>query len=645
MLLNVYDGLMSKTTLITLILLAIFTPLFFLPITPNLVATPKEALLYLIGMSLGLTAAFNLVKNQTVLLPKTSSLVPILLLLVSIAATLAFNPEGRPESLASKGGTMLVIIALLPFILTTSKSLFTSRLNIALKVVGSALSLHSLLSLTFLTKLSFVPDYMQQLTFTPTGSYLTTLVIILASLTSLLLAPHIKKTTITYLLIGIHTVALVTIISLMLPGGSLSPRLLPITASWSIALDALKSLRSLFFGIGLSNYSLLYASVKPLYLNATDLWWNTAPTTATSELLTLLPTGGILLTMALIYLLSLAIFSARKNLLILPPLLILTLSLLIIPATLTHYLLLFFFAGAALISDCEETKPPKLLRIIMGIITLGFFSTLAFFGLRIFIGEYYLARAQAALSTNNSQAVYEAHLEALKYGPRHTNYHLSFAEVNFSLASALSQKEDLTDSDRSTIAQLIQQSIDAGKTAITLRPNDSRTWLTVGRIYQNLINVAEGSENFAVESYARALTLDRANPTLRVEYASLLSQLADKQTQATASAQLRNRAISELQTAIQLKSNFANAYYNLALVFRANKNQEAASLAYDETLKYLDPSGTDYQRVSTEKANLTPPTPLPSASIAPDSELSAPSPLPSPLEGGPIDLSNQNNNN
>ena len=86
--------------------------------------------------------------------------------------------------------------------------------------------------------------------------------------------------------------------------------------------------------------------------------------------------------------------------------------------------------------------------------------------------------------------------------------------------------------------------MESGKAAITLRPNDPRTWLTVAKIYQNLINVADNAETFALESYTKAIALDRANPSLRLEYANLLAQIADSKKTTIESAILKNRAAS-----------------------------------------------------------------------------------------------------
>jgi len=262
---------------------------------------------------------------------------------------------------------------------------------------------------------------------------------------------------------------------------------------------------------------------------------------------------------------------------------------------------------------------------------------------RIYASEYLMKEAQKSLDAGNSQKVYDYHLQALKYSPQISTYHLSFAEINFRLASALSQKESLTDSDRETISRLIQQSINSSKSAIQLRPNSAVAWISLAKIYQNLINVAEGSDNFAIEAYNRAVSLDRANPLLRLEFGNLLNQLSSKATLEREQLTLRSRAKSEFQTAIQIKSDYVNGYYNLAKLYETESDYVSAVSAMQQVLKYLDQTSEEYAKASSEleilKSKLPKSTPTPSPdNLDTESELSDPSPLPSPLPGGPVEL-------
>jgi tetratricopeptide (TPR) repeat protein len=281
---------------------------------------------------------------------------------------------------------------------------------------------------------------------------------------------------------------------------------------------------------------------------------------------------------------------------------------------------------------------------LAGVLTLvGLF--VLYTGFRTYTSEYLMKKARMALDAGNSQAVYDLHLKAIRYSPNIASYHLSFAEINFRLASALSQKESLSDADRETISRLVQQSVSSSKTAISLRPNSATAWISLAKIYQNLINVAEGSDKFALESFAKSISLDRANPALRLEFGNLLSQLGNNQTSAADKATFLSRAKIEFQTAIQLKKDYVNAYYNLAKLYEAEADYPNAVTSMQQVLKYLDETSAEYARASSEldilksKLPKSTPTPTPSSTPATDSTLTDPSPLPSPLPGGPVELS------
>lgn len=625
--------------------LTFFTPLFFWTLTPNLFSPAKDLVFVVVVLVLLVDFVHRLLRRGTLIIYHSPLTLPLVVFLLTVVTSLVFNPEGRPEALSGKG-LMLILLPLLSLLISLSPDLPRLKriITTAILAATSVLSLHSLLSLSFLSRSAFVPAFMQTVGFTPTGSYLTTLALILIGFTlavSLLkqTSPRVKNTAAGLLVL--HTIAVVAIVSLMLPGGSLSPALLPYGASWSIALDALKSLRSLFFGIGLSNYSLLYSTVKPLSLNLTP-FWNILPTSATSELLTLLPTAGILTTLSFLFLLTKGIIWTKGHVFDLA-FIFTGLAFILIPATLPLYLLFFFFLALSAPRQSSELILSKGATRLLTVVILGCGLSLALVAGRSYASELFMRRAQLALGAGDSQRSYDLHLQAVRLSPNITNYHLSFAEINFRLAGALSQKNELTDADRETITRLIQQSILSNKKALELRPNSSLGWISLAKIYQNLINVAQDSDRFALDYYSKAISLDRANPLLRLEYGNLLSQLAITKTGAADKAALRGRAKAEFQTAIQLKSDYASAYFNLAKLYESETDYPSAVLAMTQAVKYLDPSGTDYAQASTEldnlKTKLPPqsPTPTPPPTDS-SSELTPPSPLPSPLPGGPVEL-------
>lgn len=628
--------------------LVFLTPLFFWTLTPNLFATPKQFLI-LLSVTVVLISYFSsVIKSKSIVLPKSKLIYPLLAFISAITLNLIINVEGRPEALAGKGTLLLVLPLLSLLILTLKDKLNLGRVLSNIFIIStSLLALHTLFQLTLATSLTFLPTFMQARSFSLTGSIVTTLSLILMGVIAGIFTlkqsdEKLKPYYLGYLVLS--TITLVAGVALLLPGGSLTLDLIPYRESWSISLDALKSLRSLLVGIGLSNYSLLYTAVKPLSLNLTTLW-NTIPQTGTSELLTLLATTGLIGTLSFVWLVVSGYFLAKSSSLFSPLSLIyllLVLSLIFLPGTVPIYTLFFIVLPLLDHHEGSEFKLDKKNNLIIGII--GILLTLAtyLYALKPTIAEYYMGLAQNALVKSDGKAVYDNHLKALNWYPSLTIYHLSYADVNLNLASALSQKSDLTEVDRQTISSLISQSIREAKTAVQLRGNYSLAWQTLAKIYRNLINVADGADKFAIEYYGRAVSLDPANPLLRVEYGGLFYQLGNLAKDDTIKLTYFARAKNEFQTAIQLRPTYANAYYNLSKVFESEKDITNAYLAMQKVVTNLDQSSPEYDSTLLELEALK--TKLPKSNSTTSTatgsgELSTPSPLPSPIPGGPLEIS------
>jgi hypothetical protein len=239
-------------------------------------------------------------------------------------------------------------------------------------------------------------------------------------------------------------------------------------------------MRSLFFGVGLANYSLLFTAVKPLSLNAGSLW-SAVPQTGTSELLTLFTTTGILggLTMILLFIHSLKL-SRGSDLYL--PILLTVIAFVLTPGSLSLYVLFFLMISAI---DHHEVSTVSLHpQLALGLGIAGIILILVGYGysLKPALAEYYMSLAQTSLKNNDGKGVYDNHLKAIQLYPRMTVYHMSFADTNMSLASALSQKQNLSDEEKTTVSTLVQQAVSEGKTATSLRPNYSGAWVSLAKI-------------------------------------------------------------------------------------------------------------------------------------------------------------------
>jgi tetratricopeptide (TPR) repeat protein len=202
-------------------------------------------------------------------------------------------------------------------------------------------------------------------------------------------------------------------------------------------------------------------------------------------------------------------------------------------------------------------------------------------------------------------------------------YRVAYSNTNLALANSLASKEELTDKDRQDITQLISQSIREGKAAVALNPLNSSAWVNLASIYRQLINFAQGSDQWAVSSYIQAIRLDKTNPQLRLDLGGLLFSL-----------QQYEDAIDQYKQAISLKSDMANAYYNLSFAYRQLEKYPESYASLQNVVNLLDPSSADYEKASQELAELQkllPQQPATDQQAPPqESQLSLPEPVPTP---------------
>lgn len=657
------EGKSHKLDLLAPFLL-LLTPLFFLTTTLNFFSTNKQALLIATTLLAMLYYGYDSYKSRSLVQPRTNLNLPLLALVAVVIINLAVNREGQAESIVNRG-SLLIALAVITYLTTLTrdaKSLIRKSLS-AIIISSSIVGILSILQLLFINTLTSVPVWMQNKIFTPTGAPVIAASLLLtglvASLTMALKTKEGSQKTLYFVATGITAASLVAYISLMLPGQELYPNFLPHSASWSITLDAFKNPRSTLLGVGLSNFPAIYTLTKPLFLNQTDLW-NSLPQSASSELFQTLITMGLLGLAAF----GLLIFTTFKNIrgLAKSPesssltfLFITLLGLaLILPLNIISLTLLFILIALiavapkkpSLASITENHHSTTTLHSNMAITVLvtiiAVCAYVGYVGTRVYAGEMHIKRAQDALTRGDGSLVYQEHIQAIQNSPTITSYRISYSQINLRLASAISSGEELSDEDRNNISQLVQQSIREARVATSLRPSLFTTWQNLASIYRNLINVAEGADQFAVENYAQAINRAPANPVLRVEYGGLFYQLASQQEDQATRVQLLNNAIQQFQTAIQLRPSYANAHYNLAKAFELGGNIQQAFRSMQTVVGLIDPTSSDYQTAVTEleelRAKLPADTSTPTETNGQSGEISEPSPLPSPIEGGPIVL-------
>lgn len=428
------------------------------------------------------------------------------------------------------------------------------------------------------------------------------------------------------------------------------PILLDYQTSWRIATGALgTSFLSALFGAGYNQFGNVFTLFKPLDFNLTALW-NLRFTSSGNYYLHLLAVSGIAGLAAFLWLAARFIktFRLRLSLNIARPeeIALLTAigfvlaSFLFIPASLISLFALFYLLGllvtyyrlhevTALSSYYKKDVNPKFALLAAVLISGG----LIYYAVsRIFLADYLFAKSLTAAAENKGTDVYNLQIKAIDLNPTNDNYRISYSQTNLaladSMAGAATAENPLTEEQRSTIVQLVQQSIREARNAAALNPGNAATWENLTGIYRALINFAQGANDWAIASQNQAINLDPTNPRLRLDLGGLYMAMEQY-----------NNAAQTFSMATQLKPDFANAHYNLAQAYRMLKNndfykQEAAAA---KTLVCAVPESADCIKLTQElldfdkevvREEASPsaqPTNLPKAKTTPPAKISSPS--------------------
>jgi len=416
---------------------------------------------------------------------------------------------------------------------------------------------------------------------------------------------------------------------------SAQPILLPQGTAWAIALEGLKNGRFAAFGLGPGQFVNAFTAFKSLTFNTSD-YWNLRFGSSSNWYYQLLTEVGLVGLLAYLFLAWIIFKDAIKvfrqprlsfiGLSIYLSLVILLIIQFFIP--LNFFLLALFFVLLGLARDEEQVNINLSSLdnfIFLALIPpIAFWIALLFLGGKVALANYYFLQSLKAASQNDGVKTYNFQIKAIQANPSVVNYRLAYSQTNFALANSLASNPpsgQLTDQDRNTITQLIQQSLREAKAAAALDRFNAAAWENLANIYRNLINFAEGADQWALASYQQAINLDPLNPRLRVDLGGLYY-----------SQQNWQQAANLFSQAVNLKSDWANAHYNLANVLREAGDLAGAKQEYEITQSLVQIDTNDYAKVSQELEEVKKrlPTPTPSKKAVAPETLVTPAP---PVEG------------
>lgn len=384
-------------------------------------------------------------------------------------------------------------------------------------------------------------------------------------------------------------------------------------------------IKSIFLGSGFGTYLTDFTRFKPASYNADPTLWSFIFFRSSSFVLELLATTGLLGFGAFLFLVFRIFRSGRPFL----PLVVAVIAAFVLPFSFT-LLTLFFVLLAIFAVVLIHDKPEKFSESEFYLVTLkrGLFALrpegervnlneserrysrilpIAFFILAlvvigiplVYAGRYVASdltfqRSLIAASQNNGLETYNLQNSAIQMFPYRDIYHRSFSQTNIALANSLASSQAGSDASPSAqlqqnITTLIQQSISEARAAVAISPLTAFNWNNLSSIYRSLIGFGENADRFTVTTAQQAIALDPNNPQQYLDLGGVYFQLG-----------LYDEAIRQFQIAINLKPDYANAYYNLGHALEEKGDLQNALVVYQNVRNLVAEDKENVKKISAE---------------------------------------------
>ncbi len=646
----------SKISQSLLAVLIFLVPFFFLPFTTEFFSFPKINLFLIGSLLIFFFWLTDQVANQKFSFQPNRFLYPLFLLFGANFVSIIINWPNLDKFSAVWSALPFLFLPLFSFLLKNSSLNFKLTVKNLLLISCAIVSLVAIILFLlpaerYPLNLSFLgfPLVVLNHSFSSTGNALISLIFLLS------LVPYLVKDFADFfnqenkdrsfflwvILRSILTLIIITGagIFLLQTVSVNKPLLLPYRFGWSISLETLKNPLNALFGVGPGNFASAFTRFKPVSFNYFDLW-SVRFLVSSSEFFQILTTLG-LFGLAVYFYLYLRLLLNFKKWLKNPAFfgsLIILISFLFLPANFLFYFLLVIFLS--LIDENQEENEIKsyslsqeVAVLVFGLNLLAVVGTLYLLG-RNLAADIYLQRSLITASRNLGSQTYNLQIKAISLNPYRSDSHLAYSQTNLALANAMAVNPaggSLSDQDKQTITQLVQQAIREARNTAALAPLSVVTWENLASTYRQLTNFAQGADQWAIASFTQAIRLDPNNPQHYLNIGGLYYALEDYE-----------KAINFFQTSVNLKPDFANGYYNLAAAFKKNQQIQKAYDALSQAGRLVTIDSVDYQKVQKELEEIRPK--LPKTQTKPtetEATLNLPEPLPTITKDVPaIELPN-----
>lgn len=432
-----------------------------------------------------------------------------------------------------------------------------------------------------------------------------------------------KKADQKLLMVPTTIIALALIIGIFrvpIPGLPATP--LEVTPSLKATIDtvlgmAKSSIKDLAFGWGPGTFKYGWSKFKDTSLNQT-IFWNIRFLRGRNEMVQLPGTIGLVGTVVYLGLIGFAIVKGLKDvprleddndekkqgfwflaLGILSSFVALTAAKFLQPKNVTVDFLWWFFLANIVVLTVKRAKPLKLEADSKINFVFSFVTILVLIGGIFFLyleGTRYWAEikyVQAVTRAADFQTARNLLLQAIRLNPQEEIFWQDLGQVYLLQKDREIVRTGISNEQKSqTVANLVANAVAASRRATEINPFNVANWQILGGTYQQIIPLSQGAFDWSVKSYEKALELEPTNPFILVELGrSYLTQARISQG-AERDSHLQ-RAQEYFRKAMDMKPDYARAYYQMALVYEAQgKRQEAISTL--ENIKAMAPFLVDY---------------------------------------------------
>ncbi len=620
------DTLLRRTAEYIILVSTVLIIIGLLPFTDYFLTQSKHFMFLVTTLLVSLIYAFYSIRKGTLAVVVSPILVPILLFGLAMMASTFFTNPYFVEPLLGYGGIFLAGVMFVVFGGTLVSKFTSEKLLASLAIGGSLLAVSAVAQ-----QLGYGPANLinqvaglnmpSNLSFSLAGSTFIALQFIAVVIVGLVADVIFKKkvSKVAAITLPILLIGLAIHIWAILPGKPAELLLPNWAASWSVALDTIRTPRAAMIGAGSDAYSNVYTRFKPVWMN-NDQAWAVSFSQASNVPLTLLTTAGFIGLIAWLILAGVILKQFKKVQtldgkvyitmligtlllqLLFPPNLLIWISQVLmmvgyVAAERQQFSVLKFQAFAMSISRPSkqvptgvETRTPSLpVYLTAGALLLGV-VVLAYFTGRAYAANIASFEAKKALNANDVIRSYELQQQAVRYNPYYDLFRREYALTNMLIATAIANNaEELTPAEQEQVSALLQQAVREAQAATVLDQIDVQGWAALAQIYQGMVGAVEGADQWAVQAYVNAINNDPTNPALRVSLGGIFIGQEDFQ-----------QAASVFDQAVQIKPDYPNSYYNLAYSLNQLGAFQQSAAAYQTLLTLLEPDSEDYKQVMTE---------------------------------------------